>query len=174
MNHAIIYLVATTKNVMEVVTKNLEPKAHKAEDTETMGDGQRKLIKALLKGDLGIGITEGFVYDRAVKLEYYSYSIPVPPSQAAKAMKQATDMLAALPKDVKAGLKLDLKAGSEVPKELGQVYVVVIESTWHSPSVEDVGPIKKKLEEIGDKLLDGFAPDGIKNAYQFVKELRRG
>ena len=158
-----------------MATKNLEPGAHKAEDTAAISDEQRKLIKALLKGDLEIGFSESFVHDRGVKLESYSYSIPVLPSQVAKALKQATDLLATLPKDVRAGLKLDLKTGNEVPKELGaQAYMVVIESTWHRASVEDVEPIKKKLRGIGDKLMDEFAPDGIKKAYRFVKELRRG
>jgi hypothetical protein len=159
-----------------MATKSLGPKQHDAGKVESISDEQRALIKAMLKGELGVGLSENFVHDRAMKFYTYEYVVPVSLAHSKDAAALLNGMLANLPEDMRGMVTFSVSEADEAVERLSgeQCFYITLECGYHRAADPGSDALRSTMNLIGDVLLDRCSPHDIAVAYAFVKQRRAG
>jgi uncharacterized membrane protein YkoI len=157
-----------------MATKCIEYHVTQNQQEYELSERQKHLVKALLSSKLDIGFKYSELPDRGVIFGSYRYSVPAPIPSAYNALKQAKEMVDALPSEIRKLISVDIKIDNEASSQLGTwVYIVEIEHDGWRRAVLYNDKLEGMLRAIGDKLMYAFATQDVKIAYSFVSDSKR-
>ena len=153
-------------------TKSLGNGTPGVETSGEMSEAQKNLAKAMLKGELGVGLSESFVHDRAMKFYTYEYVVPVSLAHSKEAAVLLNGMLANLPEDMRGMITFRASGADEAVERLSgeQCFYITLECGYHRAADPGSDALRSTMNLIGDVLLDRCSPHDIAVAYAFVKQ----